>query len=958
MSSEYIKRINTFDGEKQIDYNSLANLPNIPQGTKDLINDGGYLTFIPSPTNSTLGGIKAQPRGNEDNAEVKVGADGKLYVNVLSKELDTQSKRIDSIIALKDGSTTGDAELMDLRLGYDGTEYLSAGDAVRTQVRGVPNYGAIVGNKIKFYRHSDIEESDIFLFEVDVTHLLESGLSLENLQLSAHNENNFIILSMNDGKIEKQIELPVIVDDTLSLSSINPVQNRVVTEQINYVIEEIENIKEHGIGGGEGVTIRLTNQNGTSTLVGSYGSAISLMFTFTSTENDIPTGNANLKININGIQKVNMSIPQGLTSIDVAPYLSIGNNTVIVTCTDIYGKSRSLAYDVTVIQLSIESTFNPTIVYNSDILFKYKPYGSVEKTIHFVVDGAEIGTVITSLSGKDMSRTIPKMSHGAHKLEVYSTATLNDVELISPKLVYDIICIEDGDTTPIIASVYENDRISQGEQISIPYIVYDPTRLACDIALTIYTMESGSEIIYNQQNITVDRSLKEWNTRKYPIGEVYFRIAYGDIAPKIHKINITESKIKIEVEKNDLELHLSSEGRSNDETNPGQWISGDVTTTFNNMNWNSVGWVADEHGDTCLRLSGDASAEIQFKPFAEDLRVYGKTIELEFAIRDVNNRQAIPISCMSGGIGFEVKADTARIKSEQSEVFCNYKEEEKVHLAFVIESKDEYQMLSVFLNGVMSDAIQYPGTDNFQQLNPVNISIGSPYCGIDLYAVRSYSTALSDYTLITNYIADITDIVRKTEAFEDNDIYDEFGQISFTKAKEKNSIMIIVGDLPTYKGDKKTCKIYYYDVEDSNLNFEENLVGIDVQGTSSQFYNRKNWKLKCAEEHYIDIDQLPGKVICIKVDYAEATGTHNTQNAVFVEKLYSEKIPPQETNPKVRTTIYGKPILLFHQEHEGMEPVFYGKAIAVVKLSLIYGRKSRDGQRLPTIYFILERVIK
>lgn len=71
---------------------------------------------------------------------------------------------------------------------------------------------------------------------------------------------------------------------------------------------------------------------------------------------------------------------------------------------------------------------------------------------------------------------------------------------------------------------------------------------------------------------------------------------------------------------------------------------------------------------------------------------------------------------------------------------------------------------------------------------------------------------------------------------------------------------------------------------------------------------------------------MPGKVICIKVDYAEATGTHNTQNAVFVEKLYTEKIPPQIANPKARTTIYGKPILLFHQETESSDPVFYGKA--------------------------------
>ena len=99
---------------------------------------------------------------------------------------------------------------------------------------------------------------------------------------------------------------------------------------------------------------------------------------------------------------------------------------------------------------------------------------------------------------------------------------------------------------------------------------------------------------------------------------------------------------------------------------------------------------------------------------------------------------------------------------------------------------------------------------------------------------------------------------------------------------------------------------------------------------------RKNWKIKFPNEHYIDIDQLPAKVICIKVDYAEATGTHNTQNANFVETLYDEKVPPQEDNPKVRTAIYGKPILLFHQKTESDTPTFYGKMSAVVKPSLIY----------------------
>ena len=72
-----------------------------------------------------------------DNSD-SVKAD-KTTTENLQKQMAVNSARIDNLGTLEEGSTTGDAELNDVRVGYNSTQYKNAGSAVRNQIDNIYN---------------------------------------------------------------------------------------------------------------------------------------------------------------------------------------------------------------------------------------------------------------------------------------------------------------------------------------------------------------------------------------------------------------------------------------------------------------------------------------------------------------------------------------------------------------------------------------------------------------------------------------------------------------------------------------------------------------------------------------------------------------------------------------------------------------------------------------------------
>lgn len=791
---------------------------------------------------------------------------------------DALDARIDNLfdeLTANPDYSVANAEVIDIRTGYDGTRYASAGAAVRA-----------LGEELEEIRGSlqTINPDDLGLEQDEVTKLVyptfKGVRSIHGIPLAGGS----------------------------------------------------------GGGGGNFSTIITLRSNIDLAFTAALGQQVFVDYRFSSVDiNDqTPTGNGTASYYINDKLVLNTSIEQAASiKYDVTAGLVKGTNTVKVRVSDVEGNTRELTWTINVAEISVTSKFDYTVDYVGSFDFIYTVNGKdIEKVVYFYLDGKLYDSIPTKKHGQEDVIKFSDLKHGLHTLEVYAEATVNGSLVKSNTLKYDVIVTEEGNFDPIIAINYDATSIYQGSQLIIPYRVVDPAEPSgAAVDFEISYVENSEIKIYYTDTKTVPRGVQEWSTRDYPLGEVTFTIRVRDTKRSI-TLKVTEFKLPIEIYEYGLELHLSAAGRSNLEDRPDVWSYNDITTTFNDVNWSASGWVADTKGDTALHLTGGSTATINYYPFKGDVRTTGKTLEFEFAVRDVNNRNANVISCMSNGIGFNITADSAIIQSDISGVespSVHFGDGRRIRLSFVIQNlRNEDRLVFIYIDGVMTSVYQYTA-DLFTQKTPVPITVGSPYCSVDLYSVRCYATSLRHQDALANYICELPDLDDRSTVYEANNIYDDDNEVAFDKVRNLIPTMTIVGALPAVKGDKQRVDIYYENPLQEGMDFIFNdpdpnkKPQIDIQGTSSVMYNRKNYKIKFPKAISHIEGEIATKTYCMKADYAEGTSTHNTGNANIAHTLYSEPIPPQEKDPRCRTTIEGFPCVIFYKENASAEPQFFGK---------------------------------
>ena len=700
-------------------------------------------------------------------------------------------------------------------------------------------------------------------------------------------------------------------------------------------VREVQDRFQISGGGGSGassVVLRIAYVEGyTTPLVSTVDERVIVKYDFSGEDSAGDTnldGVASWKVGNRVVATEDVST--GECEFDLTDYVTIGDNKVVLTITHATGAVATKAWTVKIVDVRLETAFDDTKwnVVNEPVVFAFTPYGGVNKTIHFLLDGKEIGTKTSAAAaaGLSDSYTIPAQSHGTHLFEVYMAANINGKTVESNRIVKDIIWYDSSSTVPVISCTQQEFTVRQYEATNIRYTVYDPSTETPNVTLkATYVNEDGETVEEYNSNIVMISNTETWQYKTDILGEHTLTITCGDVV-KTLIATVVELGISVSPITAGLVFDFNPVGRSNNDANR-LWSSGNIAMTVsNNFDWVNGGYQYDENGDQCFCIKAGTSAEINYELFGDDAKANGKQAKLIFKTENVSNGDTTFLSCVSDTIGtdkigLEMKAHEATIYAKTDRLPLPYAEEEIIEFEFnITPSSETPSMVMGYEDGVSTRPLVYDDTHDFQQYQGYRktITLGSDECDLYIYRFKVYNKSLSDKDILNNFIADARSAEEMIARYDRNQIYKEGILDPDYLAEMCPQLRIIKLEVPWFTNDKDD-KVYNANIPSiveciykGGDPIYDNWVAYDVvhsgQGTSSNNYGPAGRNLDLILKSYKDYGNQPYIILgdgsrvnkvsltreSIPVNYfnvkVNIASSENANNALFA-KRYNQYNP-------------------------------------------------------------------
>ena len=558
-------------------------------------------------------------------------------------------------------------------------------------------------------------------------------------------------------------------------------------------------------------------------------------------------------------------VSKGTYTLDLTKYLLLGTTDIYVraTTTDpTTGKTQTRQSYVSVkaVTLALSSSFNIAECVakggygvSEAVSIPFAVSGSGDKTVTLYLDGHQWDSQTVKRSGTtngSFSLSMSGVSIGRHTVQIVAEMEASsELTLKSESIYFDIL--KAGQNAPYIGTklTFGDGRIFADDHLTptIETGQYEQVRfdfVAYDPTTTPATVGVWRDGI-RTQTVSVPRTTQVYTNRFLEQGDVAMVLKCGTTEYKLN-VKVTESGIDLSEATAGLVLKLTAAGRSNAESEPAEWRYNDVQTVFEGFDWQSNGWTGD-----ALKLTNGANVEIGYKPFGNDATTTGATYEMELTCTNVTDRRGTVVDCMTGGVGFRLTTQEALMRTGAgSEVGTKFASGLTLKIAFVVQEKKAGRLMTLYVNGILCGAKQYASTDSLLQAEPTNIKITSESADVEVRNMRVYNRALGDDEELSNYMVDRPTSDEMVVLFEKNQVMDDEGtdvDIDKLRAMGK-SVMRIVGDvnLVNQTNNKKfevPVDIYFYSAYGKEYDFIIYQCGLRIQGTSSTTYPRKNYRI-------------------------------------------------------------------------------------------------------------------